>query len=277
MGPSYRTDRKSVGVFLFVGISLLVSPHLEGFDAPAYFEKNCSSCHTIGSGDDVGPDLKGVVERRRPEWLIPFIQSSQTVVQSGDPVAIELFNKFKQKKMPDQDLKSEEVRSLLDFIATGGPGTAPIDTKPATQATALDIVHGRHLFLGEIHLANGGPACIACHSAANVGPLGGGTLGLNLTQVFSKYEDKPLSKALKKPVFPIMREIYADKPLTDDEIFAIKAFLYQVDQEGEASGNYRKKFVFLGLGGSVLMLGVTDFIWRKRRRNSTKPWARRMS
>jgi len=40
------------------------------------FLKNCFACHTIGSGKRVGPDLKGVEERRSIEWIGKFILSS---------------------------------------------------------------------------------------------------------------------------------------------------------------------------------------------------------
>ncbi|HSA59142.1 MAG TPA: cytochrome c [bacterium] len=262
-----------IGFIALLGLPL---PAIDaaGFEPGAYFEKTCSSCHKVGGGDDIGPDLKGVTDRRKREWLVPFIQSSQTVIQSGDPVATGLFNKFKQKKMPDQDLTPQDINALLDFIAAGGPKEVAIDLKPATAATPADIQKGLDLFTGRIPLAAGGAACISCHSAGDVGPLGGGTMGLNLTQAYSKYEDKGLSKALKRPGFLIMKDYFADKPLTDDEAFALKAFLYDVDRAGTQGGNHQKKFLFLGLGGTVVMMGATDFIWRKRRRKSAKPWSR---
>jgi len=258
--------------FAIASLLLASSQCAQAFDPGVYFEKNCMSCHTVGRGDEIGPDLKGVMERRTKEWLVKWLQSSQSVIQSGDPVGVELFNKFKQKKMPDQDITAEDVAALLDYIKAGGPAEAPMDSKPATAATAADIARGRELFLGRISLAKSGPSCVSCHSVGDVGPLGGGTLGLNLTQAYSKYADKGLSKALKKPGFIIMKEIFPDKPLTDEEAFALKAFLYDADKAGSAGGDHQKKFLFLGMGGTVVMMGVADFIWRKRRRKSAKPW-----
>lgn len=265
---------KKILLFLLISFTPITMTNAHAFDAPVSFEKNCSSCHTIGGGDDVGPDLKGVTERRTKEWMIPFIQSSQTVIGKGDPVARDLFNKFKQKKMPDQDLSPDEVMAILEFIKSGGSGSTPRDSKPASSATPADIALGKDLFLGKVRLKNEAPSCISCHGAGGVGLLGGGTLALDLTQVYSKYEDKGLSKSLSKPGFRVMKEIFADKPLTDDEVFALKAFLYQTDQEGNQSMGNRKKFIFLGMGACAVLLGVTDFIWRKRRRKSTKPWAK---
>ncbi len=241
------------------------------FDAAEYYEKKCSSCHTVGGGDDVGPDLKGVGERRSEDWLIKMIQSSQSMISAGDPVATQLFEKFKRKKMPDHDLSPDEVKQLLAFIQQGGPVEKPIDDKPATAATPQDIQLGQELFLGSRPLANGGPACISCHSVGSQGPLGGGSLALDLTQVYSRYEDAGLSKALRKTGFNIMREIYVPRPLTGEEAFALKAFLFQADRQGQESTGFQKKFVFLGVGGCVLFLGLMDLSWRKRRKKTAKP------
>ncbi len=266
---------KKFVLFLFAFAPLVVfSNNIHAFDAPAYFTKNCSSCHTVGGGDDVGPDLKGISDRRSKEWLTTWIPSSQSMIEKGDPIGVELFNKFKRKKMPDQDLNPEEVAALLAFIKAGGPAEAPIDSRPASSATEADIAKGRELFLGKIPLSHGAPACISCHGAGGVGMLGGGTFAPNLTQAYSKYEDKGLSKSLAKPGFRVMKEVFADKPLTADEAFALKAFLYQTDKAGYQGGDEQKKFIFLGMGGCAVLLGVTDFIWRKRRRKSTKPWAK---
>jgi len=45
--------------------------------------------------DQVGPDLKGVNERRKPDWLLKFIHASSNVI---NPVstATSLFAEFKQ-------------------------------------------------------------------------------------------------------------------------------------------------------------------------------------
>lgn len=253
-------------LFIFFG-----PQQTHAFDASAYFDKSCSSCHSVGFGDDVGPDLKGVTERRTEKWLLNFIKDSQGVIQTGDPIAVELFNKYRKKKMPEQDLSDGEIRALLNFIARGGPGEKPLDAKAASEATKAELAFGAELFLGTKSFNKGGPACISCHSVGNFGPLGGGTLGLNLSQVYSKYEDRGLSKALAKAAFPVMREIYAERPLTTEEAFAVKAFLFEADKSGTVSGNYQKKFLFLGLSGVVVAMGIIDFIWRKRRKKTVKP------
>ena len=54
-------------------------------EAAATFNKRCTACHTYGKGIKVGPDLKGVTERRKRDWLVKFIHASSVVIKSGDP------------------------------------------------------------------------------------------------------------------------------------------------------------------------------------------------
>jgi len=54
------------------------------------FKKNCMSCHTIGGGRLVGPDLKDVTERQERDWLARFIVDPLGIINSGDPYALKL-------------------------------------------------------------------------------------------------------------------------------------------------------------------------------------------
>jgi cytochrome c2 len=45
-------------------------------EAAATFNGRCTACHTYGKGIKVGPDLKGVTERRKRDWLLKFIHAS---------------------------------------------------------------------------------------------------------------------------------------------------------------------------------------------------------
>ena len=91
-------------------------------EAATIFGKRCTACHTYGKGIRVGPDLKGVTDRRKRDWLLKFIHSSQSVIQAGDPTATALFQQFKQQRMPDwTDLTPQQINALLDYFAAGGP------------------------------------------------------------------------------------------------------------------------------------------------------------
>ncbi len=81
----------------------------------------CSACHQIGKGRLIGPDLKGVTERKDREWLIKFIRNSQEVIQSGDAYAVKLFEDYNKIPMPPNNLTDEEINTLLDYIENYDP------------------------------------------------------------------------------------------------------------------------------------------------------------
>lgn len=242
------------------------------FNAAMYFQNKCMSCHTVGLGDDVGPDLKGVTKRRDKKWLIRFIQESQTLVEEGDPIANELFVKYKNKKMPDQEISDDEVEEILQYIDSGKVKAAVEKLKSALDANPFEIEKGRKLFVGDLSFSNGGPSCLSCHTAGDAGYLGGGGLGPDLTNVYTSYNDKGLSKVIRKVNFPTMVRLYKKHPLKDDEAYQVKSYLWSVDRAKKEDHGYAKKFFFLGLIGFILVLGIFDLTWKGRIKKTRRPF-----
>src|SRR5262245_31748027 len=196
-------------------------------EAAATFNGRCTACHTYGKGIKVGPDLKGVNERRKREWLLKFIHGSSTVIKSGDPTATALFAQFKQQRMPDWiDLSDKQITDILDYLAAGGPDIKPADERNAETATAEEAETGRKLFFGELRPRYGAQTCAACHTVAGSG-LRGGALGPDLSDVYFKYQDLALSQFLRHPCFVFSTETNApaERYLAAKESFALKAFL----------------------------------------------------
>jgi len=52
--------------------------------------------------------------------LIKFIQNSQELIQSGDELAIQVFNENMKIPMPAHNLTDDQVRGVLAYIASGG-------------------------------------------------------------------------------------------------------------------------------------------------------------
>ena len=98
----------------------LFSGKILSFDSNTTFVKRCSSCHTVGKGDKVGPDLKDITKRRSIEWIIKFVKGPRSIINSGDKYAINLKNKF-DVIMPDQELDDEQIKALVELIKAGGP------------------------------------------------------------------------------------------------------------------------------------------------------------
>lgn len=82
------------------------------------FSTHCAACHTIGQGDQVGPDLRGVTGRRNSDWLARYIADPDKLLAQKDPTALALFEKYKQVRMPNLRLNSEDVDSLIDYLKT---------------------------------------------------------------------------------------------------------------------------------------------------------------
>ncbi len=204
-------------------------------EAAGIFGKRCTACHTYGKGIKVGPDLKGVTDRRKRDWLLKFIHASSSVIKSGDPTAAALFAEFKQQRMPDWvDLSDKQINDILDYISIGGPDIKPADERNAASAANADIEKGRQLFYGEIRLKYGAQACANCH---NVRGGMGGNLGPNLNDAYFRFQDKALTLFLRQPCFQWDTGASQDIYLAPKESFAIKAFLRNiaVQQRNQAS------------------------------------------
>lgn len=78
------------------------------------FTKLCAGCHTVGQGDKVGPDLRGVVSRRDRAWLTRYISEADTM--RDDPIARELAKKFPTVRMPNLDLSPQDADDVLGFL-----------------------------------------------------------------------------------------------------------------------------------------------------------------
>jgi protein SCO1/2 len=94
-------------------------------DAPAInlnageyaFKTHCAPCHTIGGGDQIGPDLLGVTARRNRAWLTRFIVDPDKMIAERDPVALALLAKYKEVRMPSIGLANADAALVLDYIA----------------------------------------------------------------------------------------------------------------------------------------------------------------
>lgn len=202
-------------------------------EAAAIFGKRCTACHTYGKGVKVGPDLKGVNDRRKRDWLLKFIHASSVVIKSGDPTATALFAQFKQQRMPDWvDLSDKQINDILDYLSIGGPDIKPLDEHDAATASAADIERGRQLFNGETGLKYGAQACSNCHSVQGTR---GGSLGPNLTGVYFRYQDKALTLFLRQPCFQWETGGSADIYLSPKESFALKSYLRSTALQDRAS------------------------------------------
>jgi len=200
------------------------------------FKQRCSACHTYGKGVKVGPDLRGVNDRRKHDWLLKFIHQSSAVIKSGDPTATALFAEFKQQRMPDwTDLSEQDINDILYYISIGGPDIKPPDERLASTATAAEQEAGRKLFYGETRFKYGAQGCATCHRVQSSG-MRGGTMAPDLSAVYTKYQDVALTSFLRHPCSEWDTRGSDGHYMTARESFAIKAFLHHEARQNEGPG-----------------------------------------
>ncbi|MCK5448497.1 MAG: cytochrome c [Gemmatimonadetes bacterium] len=232
------------------------------------FQTLCSACHTIGGGSLVGPDLKGVEERRSEAWIIGFVQHSQQMVASGDADAMAIFEEYNRIPMPDQPLTEAEILAVLDYVqGTPTTGEPPPERSSATEE---QVRLGRDLFQGTARFTNNGPPCNSCHEVRSESVIGGGLLAPELTSVISRVGAPGVWAMIRRPPFPLMQTPYEDRPLTDDEVTALVGFLERADVEQAMyePRDYGIKLLFAGIVGTALLLGLYTLLWRKRRKGT---------
>ena len=80
------------------------------------FESRCASCHSIGGGERIGPDLGQVTSRRSPAWLAHYLKDPDKVLAEGDPTAVLLSSRYPHVRMPNLRLGDEDVAALISYI-----------------------------------------------------------------------------------------------------------------------------------------------------------------
>ena len=246
---------------------------LAGYDS---FKSICSPCHTIGGGKLLGPDLKGLKERvPSRDWAIAFVRDPKS---QNDDYAKKVRGEFNDlmtaQGKPQGTLDDAAIADIIDFIFAGGPG---LTQKTLRKANTADIEIGRMIFTGEQRLQNGAPACVSCHSIAGIGGLGGGTLASNvgsqfpdLTNAFNRNGGEAgVRAALAAPQFLVMKQVFADKPMTEDEVIALTADLGDAARKTQPDQR-SDYFIIYGLVGAIVLLLAFDYIWIKRFTNVRK-------
>ena len=97
-----------------------------GFEAASYFKQNCSSCHTIGDGDKIGPDLAGLSKRRKLDWIVKFVGYPEGMIkgdvgevgyEKADAIAKKLYEQYKPTIMVEfSGLDKNKIEAILIYI-----------------------------------------------------------------------------------------------------------------------------------------------------------------
>lgn len=276
-GRQVRVYRWTFTVLL---AQLLLARVVLAQEAADFFRMNCMTCHTIGGGRLTGPDLKDVEQRKERVWLEKFVTNPKAMIDSGDPYATKLQQEARGVVMPAvPGMNAARAAALLDMIGAESKlersqfAGLQISDKPFTPE---EIGYGRNLFMGTRLLANGGPPCLSCHAVRDVGGLGGGRIGPDLTRVYERLGSRrSLATWLSAPATTTMQPLFRGRAMQPNEVLALTAFLEdEAKRGGEADTVPLLNFFLLGLGGSVIVLSAFGAAWKGRFRAVRRPMVR---
>lgn len=82
----------------------------------AKFNAICVACH-MAEQRMIGPAMKGVYERRSPEWVMNMMLNPNGMLKD-DPIAKALLKEYNNAIMLNQNLTEEEARDLAEYLRT---------------------------------------------------------------------------------------------------------------------------------------------------------------
>ena len=93
------------------------APQIAGAETgrDVFVTRGCNSCHGVGSGTVIGPDLKGVGARRDADWLRRWLADPAAMIRAYSdlrswPAA------YGNIVMPNQNLSTEEIEALVQYL-----------------------------------------------------------------------------------------------------------------------------------------------------------------
>lgn len=105
----------------------------------ALFIKSCGNCHTLGGGNDIGPDLANVHVRRNAEWLVRYVMDPEGMLDRKDPVALALDAEYPDVVMPVLSLSQTDVADVLNYIRVHSPKADGASRTKTTKTTTNEF------------------------------------------------------------------------------------------------------------------------------------------
>ncbi|TBH20069.1 c-type cytochrome [Thermus thermamylovorans] len=236
----------------FLSLALAFALGLALAQGEALYGQYCAACHGA-QGQGIPGAIPGLLDHPSLADEARFLRAVRQGIGAMPPLP---------------HVAEAQAREILAYLRglSGAPAEAPAPPPPALAAEG-DAELGRALFLGQRRFQNGGAPCQACHTVAGLGFLGGGSLGQDLTRVAERLGGEAgLRAVLQNPTaWPVMREAYRDKPLTEAEAAALAAFFVQAAQETPRPPSlYLGRYLVAGLLFVGLLLLYQAVLWQLR-------------
>jgi len=117
-----KVETEKVDPMLNKGVGTITSVTLGEIDqalaseGETIFKAKCTACHKI-TKKFVGPALKGVTQRRSPEWIMNMALNPELMIKE-DPIAQQLLIEYNGAPMANQNITEPEARALLEYFRT---------------------------------------------------------------------------------------------------------------------------------------------------------------
>lgn len=108
-------DNKGVGPITSVDFGTEIDTELAAQGEKTY-STICIACH-MAEQRMIGPALKGVYDRRSPEWVMNMILNPDGMLKE-DPIAKALLKEYNNAIMLNQNLSKEEARAIAEYLRT---------------------------------------------------------------------------------------------------------------------------------------------------------------
>jgi mono/diheme cytochrome c family protein len=80
-----------------------------------FTNRGCNTCHRIGGGNLIGPDLAGVTQRRNDRWLATWLKDPAAMM-AKDPQLQAWSREFGDIIMPNQNLSDDDINAVIAYL-----------------------------------------------------------------------------------------------------------------------------------------------------------------
>lgn len=247
-------------------------------DGLQLYQQHCAGCHgqTAQGVPGVFPPLAGNPRVQDEAYVLKVIREGLSGPLEVDG---QKFNGSMPAMPQVSDADAKQIAAYLKGLGGTAPAQATTPTpqpQPTQAASPQMAAQGKALFLGQARFQNGGAPCIACHTAGSIPLVGGGSLGRDLTDLYTRLGAAGIQAVLSNIAFPVMRETYKGKELTPSEIAALTAFFAEVAKEPvRPVGVYSVRLFYAGFFGALALFGGMYLLWLNRRMSLSERVRRR--
>lgn len=114
-GVPVDLNNKGVGPITSVDFGAEIDQELAAA-GESTFKSICTACHMVDQRM-IGPAMKGVYERRSPEWVMNMILNPDVMLKE-DPIAKALLKEYNNAIMLNQNLSEEQARAVAEYLRT---------------------------------------------------------------------------------------------------------------------------------------------------------------